>query len=91
MKIYRLEMDEGIDNDWTIGYYSTIEKAIFKAKRQIEDELQIMLEDGELIVKTEELVIDDYTGRMVFGINVKISERWNFGCYVYQIEVDDNE
>lgn len=89
MKIYRVEVDYGLDNQWTEGYYSTLDKAITKAKYQIDGELQMILEEDREMVETEEVILDDFTSPMVYGINAKLSGRWSFGVYVYQIEVDD--
>lgn len=89
MKIYRVECDYGIDNQWTVGYYSTMNKAISKCKDVILEEKQAVLYKNE--VEVEKVVLDDYTGPMVYGINCKLNGRWSFGSYVYQIEVDDNE
>jgi hypothetical protein len=91
MKIYRLEMDQGIDNSWTVGYYSTLDKAISKAKTSLQKLIQEMLEGDLNSVYSTEVVLDDFTGPMVYGVNLKLNERWTSGVYVYQIEVDDND
>lgn len=91
MKIYRLEMDQGIDNSWTIGYYSTLDKAISKATSVLQELIQEMLEESRNDVHSEEVVLDDYTGPMVYGVNINLNGRWTSGVYVYQIEVDDND
>jgi hypothetical protein len=91
MKIYKVEFDQGIDDQWTVGYYSTLDKAIAKCKDTILEEKQIIVEEDKIAVEVEEVVLDDYTGPMVYGLNCKVCGRWSFGTYVYQIEVDDNE
>ena len=91
MKIYRVECDYGADNSWTVGYYSTLDKAVKKCEDVIGAETQMILEEDLNMKETEEVVLDDYTGSMVYGINCKLNGRWSFGSYVYQIEVDENE
>lgn len=91
MKIYRVEFDQGIDNQWTVGYYSTLDKAIAKCKDVILVEKQIIIEEDKMAVEVEGVVLDDFTGPMAYGLNCKVYGRWSFGSYVYQIEVDDNE
>lgn len=91
MKIYRVESDYGTDNSWTVGYYSTLDKAVKKCKYVIGVETQMILEEDLNMKEIEEVVFDDYTGPMVYGINCKLNGTWMFGCYVYQIEIDDNE
>lgn len=88
MKIYRVESDYGTDNCWTVGYYSTLDKAIKKCKSTIE---KMLLESALSKNEAELVVLDNYTGPMAYGINCKLNGRWRFGSYVYQIIVDDNE
>ena len=88
MKVYRVEVDYGIDNQWTEGHYSTLEKAKSKAIHQMDLETKEVLEEALDALETEEMVLDDFTGPIVFGINAKLNGRWSFGVYVYQIEVE---
>lgn len=89
MIIYRVEVDYGIDNQWTEGYYATLEKAKSKANVQMDMEIVSMVEENRPIVETEELILDDSTQRLAYGINANLDGRWSFGVYVYRVEVEE--
>lgn len=89
MIIYRVKVNYGIDKCWTGGYYTTLEKAKSKANLQMDMETRIMIEENRPMVETEELIPDDSTQRLAYGINAKLDGRWGFGVYVYRIEVEE--
>lgn len=92
MIIYRVEVDYGIDNQWTEGHYTTLEKAVNQANINFDNEVDEYLKNSMLgvLYKKEADVGSDETTKLAYTLNaVDNNLNWHFGVYVYRIEVEE--